>query len=636
MNLKKTLLAILLIAIIILVFAPKAKDYLKMAKSREKIVKVDTSLNAAIKDWKNMGFGVFIHWTPAVAFQSRYKGMEVNKDLWGEWFMKRTDIPVNGYEDYIKGWNPKDFNADEWADIFDEAGFKYMVFVAKHHDGFALFDSKANNYSITKYTSFKRDPFKELCAAMQKRGLKTGFYYSHGTDWRNKIGLTGTPEEIDQKYFEQTIKPQLQDLSANYGKQTIAWFDLGWKNRSKLAQTCIDILRKNNPDILVSSRIGSGLGDFSAERDGYIPPIPRDGNWETCMTLNDHWDWTPSDKTQKSYPEIIQMLATIRARGGNMLLNVGPDVRGCIPLRERTTLIKIGHWLKNNGESIYGVQKAPYTNLPWGVCTHKFGKLFLHLMKMPTLDYVFLPGLKSEISKVYFLADKEKNPLKFTKVEGGWNIELKTDGIPDDVFNEASTVLVAEYEGELEIDSTPVLDQDFDNRFIVPLAKKENGAIGKTQRITPIWDHPGVQEPEYVEFACGFSHKNAKVSWKYNLMDKNRFCINVEYANLTGRKLKAIVKIGGKTHDIELQPTNNKANPWAIFTLVTTGSEILDTGKGQILSFEMAEENSLDDLDEMYKTPNKREQGLKKFMLKTIILKPFYPLPYEGYSYCVK
>ncbi len=111
-------------------------------------LKVDPAIAPALQEWKDMGFGVFIHWTPAVAFQSRCKDIEVNKDLWGEWFMYRTGIPVKEYEEYIKGWNPKDFNADEWTDVFEEAGFKYMVYVSKHHDGFAMFDSKANPWSM--------------------------------------------------------------------------------------------------------------------------------------------------------------------------------------------------------------------------------------------------------------------------------------------------------------------------------------------------------------------------------------------------------------------------------------------------------------------------------------------------------
>ena len=255
---------------------------------------------------------------------------------------------------------------------------------------------------------------------------------------------------------------------------------------------------------------------------------------------------------------------------------------------------------------------------------------------MPSSDFVFLPGLKSKISKVCFLADSARSPLNFSKVDGGWNIELKTEGIPADVFNEASTVLVVEYEGELDVDPSPVLDHDLDNRFIVPLAKKENGAQDKLQRITAILEHPGVQEPAWQEFACGFSNKGAKVSWNFNLVEKNRFCINVEYANLTGRKLNALIKVGGKTHKVELQPTKSKTNPWAMFTLITTGSEVLDKGKGQVVSFELDKNNVLDDLDEMYKTPNERELGLTKFMLKSVVLKPFYPLPYEGYSNKVK
>ena len=292
MNLKQFVLSICFIGVMIPTYAQAANDEQDMAKGWERSVKGDSSVDTALQEWNELGFGVFIHWTPAVAFQSRYNKLEVNRDLWGEWFLKRTGIPNNEYAKYIKGWNPSAFNADAWADLFDEAGFKYMVFVSKHHDGFALFDSKANDYSITKHSAFGRDPFKELCKAMQDRGLKTGFYYSHGTDWHNKIGLTGSPEEIDRKYFEETVAPHLQDLSSKYGEQFVAWFDLGWRGREDLSRTCVDILRTNNPNILISSRIGSGLGNFSSEGDAYIPSVTIEGYWETCVTFDDHWDWT--------------------------------------------------------------------------------------------------------------------------------------------------------------------------------------------------------------------------------------------------------------------------------------------------------------------------------------------------------
>jgi alpha-L-fucosidase len=595
-------------------------------------VKGKNSNEKQIEEWKDWGFGIFIHWSPSTALQGRFQGKEIESDLWAEWSMNRAQISIEEYEAILRGWNPKDFNAKEWGDVIEGAGCKYVVYVAKHHDGFAMFNAEANDYGISRWGAFKQDPFHELCNDLHSRDLKTGFYYSHRVDWRNKKFYKGSTDQIDNQYFEAVVKSHLKQLNTAYGLQSVVWFDLGWGNRVDLSKACVDVLREDNPNIIISSRVGGGYGDYSSQGDGYVPPIALDGAWETPLTLNDHWAWTPTDKVHKSTKEILHTLSKIRSRGGNLLINVGPDIRGKIPLRDQIILKQVGSWLKINGEAIFGAKKTPYADLPWGVCTRKSDKLYLHLFEMPSSDNLFLPGLNSKINKVYFLADKSKEELAFTKVKGGYKINLMPADKSAAVYNADVTVLVVEYEGELDINTTPTLDHDLDNRFIPQLAKTENGCITTLQRVTPILDHPTVEQPHWEEFALGFSNPKAKLSWNFNLYQNNRFAINVEYANLTDDSIDAVIRMGDQIHSVNLPSTKDKSQPWGIFTLYNTGSELINSGEELELSFELSSGSAKKELDEKYATPIERETGLKNFMLKSIILKPFFPLPYSGYS----
>jgi alpha-L-fucosidase len=590
------------------------------------------SLEAHLADWEDRALGIFIHWSPSTAFQGRYKGQEIEKDLWGEWTMYRAQIPVPDYENTMRDWNPRDFNAEEWVDVIEKAGFRYLVYVAKHHDGFAMFDAKADNYSISRWGDYQGDPFKELCNQLQKRNISTGFYYSHGSDWRNKFLFDGSPEEVDNEYFEEIVKPHLEQLNTEYGVQSVAWFDGGWSNRPDLSKACEDVLRKDHPTILISSRIGHGIGNFKSHRDCFVPPVSEKEPWETCMTLNHHWAWTPADKGHKSATEVIQMLAKVRSRGGNLLLNIGPDVRGKIPFRDQLILEELGQWLKVNGESVYGAESTPYSDLPWGVCTQKPGKMYLHIMGMPSSDFIFLPGMKSQVSRAYFLSDKEKRALDFTRTEGGYKIALLSSITDSFRYDRSNTVMVVEYEGKQDISTIPVLDHDFDNHFIPQLAKKENGCSTQLQRLAPTADHPALQEPRWEEFAQGFSQDGACLKWTYHLYDRNHFAINIEYANLTDEDIQGIVQVGGKTHEVRLPSTLSSTHPFEVFTLITMGSLELEPGEEQELSFQIKSGQHIESLDENVPTSDERVRNLKRFMLKSLILKPFFPLPYEGYS----
>ncbi len=582
------------------------------------------SMKEAVKIWQADGFGVFIGFYGDTEFQGRWQGEELTKDLWGEWIMKRAGISIPDYEAKVKNWNPSEFNADKCAELFKEAGFKYSVYMAKHHDGFAHFKSQVDSYNMVDHSGFPYDPFTKLSSAMRKRGVKSGFYYSHGTDWHAPGGKKGPKGRTMEEYFDELVLPHLKELTSNYGPQHVVWFDLGAPQ--PLAEKCIEVLRKKQPHIMVSSRVGGKLGDFSTGGDCDVPPAPKSEPWETCMTLNDHWAWYPQDRDHKSLEEIIQMLATIRSRGGNLLLNIGIDVRGRIPLRETITLKKVGAWLKKNGEAIYGVKQTPYSgDLPWGVCTQKTGKLFLHIFDFPSLDTLFLPGLQNDIKKAYFLADSKKHALAVKKVDGGHMIDLTSIDISEDFLDQNDTVIAIEFTGELSVDRTPVLDHDLDNKFIPDLAKNSNMRLKKYRRT------PYIGSSYRVSLDNGASKGrpgNSSLTWSFALKEPNAFSVFIEYANLTNKAMPVTLEIGEKILNLELPQTIAHSRDPHWFKKEDFGVVHLKPGKDQAIVLKIDQWVTDDEklpVNIKDKKLSKKHDGL---IIKSLILKSVYPLPY--------
>jgi alpha-L-fucosidase len=199
------------------------EDYMSSGWHSE--IKEATSRKEAVQAWRNDGFGVLSFWSSSTVFQGRWNDRELSRDLWGEWLMKRAGVPIEDYEAALKKYNPSQFDADEWADLYKEAGFRYMVFIAKQHDGFAWWHSKAKKYNIVDHTEkYNVDVFGELCKAVGKRGIKPGFYYSHGMDWHSPGGRWGPPGRTREEYFEAVVLPHLRELAGEYGPQYVGFF----------------------------------------------------------------------------------------------------------------------------------------------------------------------------------------------------------------------------------------------------------------------------------------------------------------------------------------------------------------------------------------------------------------------------
>ena len=433
--------------------------------------------NARMSWWREARFGMFIHWGLYAIPAGEWKG----KTGYGEWVRHSAEIPLNVYDQFQGKFNPVRFNADAWARTAREAGMKYLVITSKHHDGFCMFDTRQTGFSIMN-TPFGRDVMKELSAACRKQGIRLCFYYSimdwHHPDYLPRRDWEAMDRPADSASFDRYVaymKAQLKELITQYGDIGVLWFDGEWENNwnetwGKELYTCVRGLR---PDILVNNRVGTGRLDMEGlTREGAFggdfgtpeQQIPATGipgtDWETCMTMNDHWGYNKADKNYKPARELIRMLADIASKGGNFLLNVGPTAEGTMPTESLDRLKEIGKWMKVNGEAIYGTQASPFTDTPWGRCTMKKENdsviLYLHIFHWPTDGRLVVSGLLNDARTAALLPQPGRS-LPVSRFDDALLI-----GVPYLPPDSNNTVIKLVLTGPLDLTNPPVIRADFD------------------------------------------------------------------------------------------------------------------------------------------------------------------------------
>jgi alpha-L-fucosidase len=361
---------------------------------------------------------MFIHWGLYAVPAGTWQGKQVGGI--GEWIMNTGKIPVADYAGFAKEFNPVKFDAEQWALTAKNAGMKYLVITAKHHDGFAMFPSKISPYNLNDATPFKRDPLKELAAACRKQGMRLGFYYSQAQDWHHPGGASWESPHWDKAqdgsfdaYLQKIAVPQVREILSNYGKVSVLWWDTPESMTRERAELFLPLL-KLQPGIITNDRLGGGYNGDSATPEQTIPDtgFPGGRDWETCMTMNDTWGFRADDHNWKSPETLIRNLADIASKGGNYLLNVGPTAQGEIPQPSVERLEAIGKWMAVNGASIHGTSASPFEKPAWGRYTQKPGKLYLHVFDWPKDGRLILPELKNKVKKAYWLSDPKKRRLK--------------------------------------------------------------------------------------------------------------------------------------------------------------------------------------------------------------------------------
>ncbi|HEX8427495.1 alpha-L-fucosidase [Hymenobacter sp.] len=403
--------------------------------------------------WKDAKFGMFIHWGLYAVPAGTYDGKRI-PDI-GEWIMNNGKIPVARYRAYAKEFNPVKYDPEAWVRMAKEAGMKYIVITSKHHDGFALFDSKVTTWDVVDATPYGKDLIKPLAEACHKQGIKLGFYYSQAQDWNHPGGQASKghwdkAQDGDfDTYLDQIAVPQVREILSNYGDVDILWWDTPQEMTPARAAKFKPLLDAH-PKLITNNRLGGNQPGDTDTPEQFVPPTGFPGrNWETCMTMNDTWGYKSYDTDWKSSETLIRSLADAVSKGGNFLLNVGPTAQGEIPAASVERLAAIGKWVKVNQASIYGTTPSPFSYLSWGRCTRKGQQLFLHVFDYPANGELRVP-MSNKISRAYLLASPAKNLLVQPQKQ------LSVVKLPTQAPDPINTVVVVEFEGEPAIAPPPI------------------------------------------------------------------------------------------------------------------------------------------------------------------------------------
>ncbi|MDR1809848.1 MAG: alpha-L-fucosidase [Prevotella sp.] len=514
--------------------------------------------------WYNESkFGCFIHWGVYSVPGGEWKGKKVSG--YSEHLMRKEQIPLEEYKkELVYPFNPVNFNADEWMRHVEEAGMRYFIITAKHHDGFAMFPSDAYPYDI-RLTKFGRDPMKELREAAKKYNIKFGFYYSHAFDWEHpdapgndwmynnpggdkllygKNWWLRSPEFLPyvRKYVAEKSIPQITELLKNY-QPDILWFDTPDKLPLYENVGILKAIREIAPNIVINGRLarfnGGNLGDYKNTGDRAAFFYPVEGYWESIPTTNESYGYSKHDLSHKSVGHFVRLLASATSKGGNILMNVGPMGNGKWDEKDVSIFKGVGEWLRVYGEAIYGNVKTDLPLQAWGVTTQKAGILYLHVYVWQETGRLLVGGLTSDIDKVWLASDKNKTPLKSVRLNDKDAVILLPAAAPDTM----NTVVAIRLKNEAPAYRVRLLDTALENILY---------AFDATLHGQGFRYGDGKPNRNYV---AGWKTGSQYLDWLFRINEAAEFAVYIDYnTTLENESGEVAIAIGDKTFDVKYTP----------------------------------------------------------------------------------
>jgi alpha-L-fucosidase len=435
-----------------------------------------------------------------------------------------------------------------------DAGMRYIVITSKHHDGFALFDSKVTDWDIVDASPYGKDLLRPLVEEAKKAGLKIGFYYSQAQDWTHPGGAKSGYEEGDywdeahagsfDDYLKEIAYPQVEEILTGYDIDILWWDTPRWMNkeRAELLRPLIAL----RPGLITNNRLGGGYRGDTDTPEQHVPATGIEGrDWEVCMTMNHTWGYKSYDDDWKSTEDLLHKLIDIASKGGNFLLNVGPKPDGTIPQASIDRLAEIGSWMNVNGESIYGTEASPFRRPWWGRCTRKElengnTRLYLQVFEWPKDKRLHVP-VNNEAVQCYALSD-ERETLDVEKREEGLVVKLTGDAI-----DEISSVVVLDIKGSPDVPNQNITQDETGALILTPeLSDLENRGYVSSNHAKLVRD----TEFSYITW----KETRTWMEWPIEISTETAFDIYATFA-ATSADNTIIIEVGEVKKEFELPDT---------------------------------------------------------------------------------
>lgn len=508
-----------------------SKAWALLKESRE-------TLEERLAWWEEARFGMFVHYGVYANLAGAWDGKVVNG--YASHIRRSKNITASEYmEEVVQKFNPEKFDADEWIQQCKATGMRYFVITAKHHDGFAIWDSDYP-YNIVDQTPFNRDILKELRDACKRHGIRFGVYYSHAQDWEHEGGQRNRADFPDhpvakgswynqakyiphlvktRKYVDEKAIPQLEELITEYSPEII-WFDTPtWLPDYELNRLYVRT-RELDPNVIISSRVGRGFFDYRSTCDKPEDFPPVDGRfWEAIPTTNEAYGYNRYDKSHKTSNHFIQLLTKCVAQGGNLLLNVGPRGDGLIDEADQKILRGIGTWMDVNSAAIYGCGQATLPMQSWGYVTQGIradneNELYLLIERWPSDGKLIVHGLANLPETITALAQKD---LKLTaKKMGDGAIVIN---LPEQAFDPTMSVVRLEYPEAPKAEQGP-------QRLLANIDANEMHVFYTDERSPGIENGTGAHHDNT---AFGWQDPSQFISWNVYNAEPNRYRVEVTH-----------------------------------------------------------------------------------------------------------